>query len=54
MKATNIRPEASKLPVEKKPCLECGKVLVQPYGTFKEGWVCSKLCNTAHVDKRYK
>lgn len=54
MKASQVRPEASKLPVEQRPCLSCGKLLKLPYGTFSEGWVCSKACNTIHLSKRYK
>ena len=53
MKATNVRPEQPKMPVETKPCLECGKILKHPYGTFREGWVCSNACNKAHNEKRY-
>ena len=38
---------------EKQPCLACQKPISAPFGVFREGWVCSKVCNTAHVEKRY-
>lgn len=50
--AINLREmqeEARKSPTQ--PCMVCKKQLRAPYARWNSGWVCSRECNTRHMEK---